>query len=249
MPDWMTVQVLLIVFAATLVRSALGFGEALIAVPLLAFVMPIEQAAPTAVLVSITIALVIVIQDWRSVHVASAFRLVIPTLLGIPLGLVLIKRSPAAAVQAILGAVVAAFSCYSLLTRREDTLPNDRWAGLFGFFAGVLGGAYGMNGPPVAIYGWLRRWSPGYFRATLQAYFLPASIAGMGGYWMAGLWTARVNHFYFLSLPGVVLATFMGRMIHKKIPAARFVRYVHFGLIAIGIVLLVRAMIGTLSQT
>ena len=39
-----------------------------------------------------------------------------------------------------------------------------------------------MNGPPLVIYGALRRWSPQHFRATLQGYFLPASLAGLGGY-------------------------------------------------------------------
>ena len=31
-----------------------------------------------------------------------------------------------------------------------------------------------MNGPPLAIYGSMRRWSAQHFRATLQGYFLPA---------------------------------------------------------------------------
>lgn len=37
---WKTLQVTLVLFLATLVRSAFGFGEALISVPLLALVMP-----------------------------------------------------------------------------------------------------------------------------------------------------------------------------------------------------------------
>ena len=37
-------------FIATLIRSAFGFGEALVAVPLLAFRMPLPVAAPLAVL-------------------------------------------------------------------------------------------------------------------------------------------------------------------------------------------------------
>jgi len=52
--DGVVVAVVAIVFLATLVRSALGFGEALVAVPLLALVMPVEIAAPLACLVSIT---------------------------------------------------------------------------------------------------------------------------------------------------------------------------------------------------
>ena len=73
-----------IIFIATLFRSAFGFGEALIAVPLLAFRIPVEVAAPLAVLVSITIAGVIVAQDWRKIHVESAGWLVVATLFGIP---------------------------------------------------------------------------------------------------------------------------------------------------------------------
>ena len=61
--DPTTLRVLTIVFAATLIRSAFGFGEALIAVPLLALFVPLSVAAPLTVLLSITIAGVIVAQD------------------------------------------------------------------------------------------------------------------------------------------------------------------------------------------
>ncbi len=241
--QWIWIQVILVLFLATLIRSALGFGEALIAVPLLAFVMPVEVAAPTAVLVSITVALIIVIQDWRKVHARSAGRLILWTMLGIPLGLLSLKALPGSMIQAILGAVVAVFSLHSLARRSTHELKDDRMAGLFGFAAGVLGGAYGMNGPPLAIYGSLRRWSPQHFRATLQAYFLPASLAGMGGYWFTGLWTPAVNRFYFASLPGVLIAIFLGRAINARIRSHRFLIAVHVSLIVIGTVLLTKALL------
>ena len=57
--------VVMVFFGATLVRSALGFGEALIAVPMLAFVLPVEVAAPVATLVSITVAAVVVVRPCR----------------------------------------------------------------------------------------------------------------------------------------------------------------------------------------
>jgi hypothetical protein len=41
-----TLYVLFIVFIATLIRSAFGFGEALIAVPLLAFYVPLGLPPP-----------------------------------------------------------------------------------------------------------------------------------------------------------------------------------------------------------
>ncbi len=51
MADWTPIQVAAIVFVATVIRSAFGFGEALVAVPLLALIVPVEVAAPVAVLV------------------------------------------------------------------------------------------------------------------------------------------------------------------------------------------------------
>jgi uncharacterized protein len=70
-PDAITVYVVAVIFVATLIRSTLGFGEALVAVPLLAMRVPIRVAAPLAVLVSVIVAGVIVVQDWRHVHVRS----------------------------------------------------------------------------------------------------------------------------------------------------------------------------------
>ena len=74
-----TLYVLVVVFIATLIRSAFGFGEALIAVPLLALRIPLTIAAPLAVLLSITIAAMIVLQDWRKIHVRSTGWLVLST--------------------------------------------------------------------------------------------------------------------------------------------------------------------------
>jgi uncharacterized protein len=237
------IEVAAVLFLATVIRSAFGFGEALVAVPLLALAIPVEIAAPLAVLASITVALIVVVQDWRHIHLRSAVWLVLPTLLGIPFGLAALKTIPEAVVKAFLAVVIVGFSAWSLMPRPHFELKHDRLAGFFGFAAGVLGGAYGMNGPPLAIYGSLRKWPPANFRATLQGYFLPASLAGMAGYWFAGLWTPVVNRFYLLSLPGVLLGIFLGRVVNRRLNARQFVLYVHVCLIAIGVVLLVQALL------
>src|ERR1700679_2269522 len=173
--DITTVLVLLIIFFATLIRSTFGFGEGLIAVPLLALILPIDIAAPVIVLLSITIAAVVVAQDWRKIHVRSTGWLLAPTFLGIPLGIALLTSVHQHVVKAALGIVIVAFSGYFLLGKRPPELRNDSriWLLSCGFLAGILGGAYGMNGPPLVIYGAMRRWSPQHFRATLQGYFAP----------------------------------------------------------------------------
>jgi uncharacterized protein len=231
-----------VLFLATLVRSTLGFGEALVAVPLLALVVPVQVAAPVAVLVSITVAFLVVAQDWREIHFRSAGWLLLPTIFGIPIGLTILRTVSEPVVKGVLAAVIIGFSAHSLLSGKQRELKNDKYAWLFGFGAGVLGGAYGMNGPPLVIYGSLRGWSPKHFRATLQGYFLPASLVGLWGYQLAGLWTPAVNRFYLLSLPLVVLATFLGRALNRRMGVERFPLYVHSGLILVGAVLLLQAV-------
>jgi uncharacterized protein len=237
---------LLIVFLATLIRSAFGFGEALVAVPLLAFCLPLQVAAPLAVLISITIAAVVVVQDWQKIHLRSSGWLVLSTLPGIPLGLWLLTSSHQSIVKAVLAVIIMAFSGYSLIGRAPLKLERDSWAWLTlcGFCAGVLGGAYGMNGPPLVIYGSMRRWSAQHFRATLQAYFLPASAIGMAGYWMAGLWVPAVTHYYLLALPVTLPAILLGRVINHRLHGAAFMKYVYVGLGCIGATLFIQSIAG-----
>jgi uncharacterized membrane protein YfcA len=232
-----------VIFVATLIRSTFGFGEALVAVPLLSLLIPVEVAVPLATLISITVAAIVVAQDWHKIHVRSAGWLLISTLFGIPLGLWLLTAVAERVVKAILAAVIIGFSLYCLASRSPYQLKNDRLAWVFGFGAGILGGAYGMNGPPLVVYGSLRHWSPEQFRATLQGYFLPASLLGMCGYWMAGLWIPAVTRYYLWSLPLALAAIFLGRTINQRLRSHAFLRCVYIGLFCVGTVLLIQSMI------
>lgn len=239
--DLTAAQVLVVVFLATFIRSAFGFGEALVAVPLLALTLRLEVAAPLAVLISITIALVVVAQDWRKIHVRSMGWLMLATVFGIPLGLWLLTSAHQRLTKAGLAVVIIAFSIYSLLGEQPHELKSDSlpWLLGCGFAAGVMGGAYGMNGPPLAIYGAMRRWSAQHFRATLQGYFLPASLLGMAGYWLKGLWVPAVTHYYLLSLPAMLPAIPLGRVVNHRLRGDIFLKFIYAGLAVVGLILLV----------
>jgi len=233
-----------VIFLATLIRSSLGFGEALIAVPLLAMRLPVTVAAPLAVLVSVVIAAVVVVQDWRHVEVRSARALILASLPGIPLGVLLLARGNEHVVKCMLGILIIFFSIYSLTAGKSMHLSNDHrgWLLACGFLSGLLGGAYGMNGPPLAIYGALRRWPPQSFRATLQGYFLPASLCGLIGYAWLGLWQPALTRYFLLSLPVVAVAILLGRAINQRMAGHGFFRIVYLGLIAVGSALVFQAL-------
>ena len=99
-----------------------------------------------------------------------------------------------------------------------------------------------MNGPPLVVYATLRGWTPEHFRATLQGYFLPASAAGMCGFWAAGLWVPEVTRYFLWSLVPAVIAITIGRVANRRMRADHFVRFVHLGLIGIGVLLLIQSV-------
>ncbi len=236
--------IVLVIFVSTLVRSTFGFGQALFSVPLLALCIPLKEATPLTVLVSFTVAGIIIVQDWKKIHFRSAGGLMLPTIVGIPLGLLLLTSGYEDPVKAFLALMLISFSVYSLIGRAPPELRRDSFGWLLccGFCAGVLGGAFGMNGPPLVIYGTMRRWSAQHFRATLQGYFFPASLIGMLGYWLAGLWRPSVTRYYVVSLLAIIPAVFIGRFVNRRLKRDDFLKYIYLCLASIGFILLAQSL-------
>lgn len=231
--------ILPIVFIATLTRSTFGFGDAMVGMPLLVMVIPLEAATPLVGLMGITASSTILIRHWRDVHVKSVWPLIVYTLIGIPVGIWLLKGVYENAMKSVLAFVIIIFSLYRLLKPKLFTLANDRLACIFGLVSGMLGGAYNTNGPPVVIYGTLRRWDPEKFRATLQGYFFPTGALIAIGHCIGGLWTRTVLLNYAISLPVILVAVFLGGRINSRIPKARFDNYIYVFLVILGVCLLI----------
>jgi len=249
----MTLTIILILaisFIASLVRSTLGFGESLFAVPLFLFFLPVEVAVPLSVMLSITIALVIVIQDHSSIHLKSAKWLIVYAVPGIPLGLFILIYGNETFVKMGLGFLIIIYSLFSLFGKSTFTLKQDNklWLFICGFLSGILGGAYGLNGPPLVVYGNLRKWTAKHFRATLQAYFLAASLIGFTGYYIKGLVTTEVNQYFLISLITALPAIFLGRYLNHKLNNQSFFKYVYWALIVIGIILIIVSIKNTASR-
>lgn len=231
--------ILIVIFAATFIRAAMGFGDALIAMPLLALITGMQIATPLVALCATTIAIIMLVRIWRQVSLKAAWRLIVSTLAGIPVGLFFLKNAPEGLIKGILGLVLIVFGLYNLIVPRFPTLKSDGPAYLFGFVAGILGGAYNTNGPPIVIFGILRRWPPKRFRATLQGYFLPSGLMITAGHALAGLWAPPVLKLYVMGLPVILLAIFLGIKAANRVSGRHFEGLVHLFLVAMGIMLLV----------
>ena len=240
-----TLYILTVIFIATLVRSTFGFGESLVAVPLLILLIPVEIAVPLSVLLSILIAAVVVVQDRKQIHFNSAKWLIIFAVLGIPIGLFMLVYGNENFIKSGLGVIIISYSAYSIISKTNFKLETDdkKWLFICGFLSGIFGGAYGLNGPPLVVYGNMRNWTAKHFRATLQAYFLPVSTIGILGYFYKGLLDSTVIYYFFISIPVIIPAIFIGRYLNHRLKEGTFLNYIYIGLICIGLVLLLQSLI------
>jgi uncharacterized membrane protein YfcA len=241
--DSVTVAVCVIVFVSALVRTVFGFGNALIAMPLLAMTgVGMKTATPLVALLCLVLGIVLLVANWKKVDIRSSWRLLLATVPGIPLGTMLLKGDYQRMGEIALALIIIGFSGYSLLKPRLIKPIKEWQAYPFGFLAGILGGAYNSNGPPVIIYGTLRKWLPDEFRATLQSYFLPSSVIIVAGHGLGGLWTSEVGNYFFLSLPLTLFAIWIGGRVQRLIPPGHFDRWIHMLMIVIGGMLLFKAV-------
>jgi uncharacterized membrane protein YfcA len=230
--------ILCIVFVAALTRSTFGFGDALIAMPLLALFIDIKIATPLMALIAFFIAISILIKNRNKVEFKSVWRLIVASLVGIPIGIWYLDDINENTIKLILGIIILLFASYNLAKPNLHQLKSEKYAWVFGFIAGILGGAYNTNGPPIIIYSSLKKWNPQNFRATLQGYFFTTGILLLISHGIAGNYTNEVLTYFAYCLPVALVAVIIGAKLNKKISITRFHKYIYMILIFLGFMIM-----------
>ncbi len=231
--------VMLIVFFAIFVQAASGFGLALISMPLLVGLVGIGTATPLVALIGITAEVFLLRRYWQALNFAAVKRLSLASIIGIPLGVYVLREGDGRLITTVLGVIVTGYALYALFGPRLPQLRQPAWAYGFGFLGGVLSGAYNTSGPPVIIYGTCRRWEPTTFKGNLQAYFLLNSIFTLSAHLISGNFTAVVWQNYLWALPGVALGLVAGKWVDGRLNPVQFRKGVLVLLVLLGIRLIV----------
>lgn len=238
--DWILILIIAIIFVSGFIRSAFGFGDALIAMPLLALFIGLNIATPLVGLCAVTYSILILYKEWRRIQFKDVIVLIITAFIGIPIGIYFLKESYENILKLVLGGFIVLFALFNIFKPKLFHLKNNKLAFLFGLISGILGGAYNTNGPPIVIYSALRKWEPQTFRATMQGYFLPTGFAIALSHFFGGLWTKEVLLDYAIVLPFILLAVFLGSLLNKRIQKDHFNIYIFILLLIIGILLIAK---------
>jgi uncharacterized membrane protein YfcA len=163
---------------AGFVQGASAFGLGIVAMALLPLVVPPKTAAVSVVFCS----LIVTSWMWWRLRGSEVWGIAAPvlagsTLVGLPIGTLLLKCVPAGPMRLAIGCmVVVAAVLVAVISRGEAEGDEMRCPGfplafLVGILSGVLNGFISMGGPPLVVLLALKRVPKREVAATLQAVF------------------------------------------------------------------------------
>ncbi len=226
------------VFLALFTQSLAGFGLALVSMPILSLVLGVQTAAPLVAVFAPLAELALLIAYRQALSLRVVWQLAAASVIGVPVGVIGLRRLDERLVLVVLGVVIAGYALYTLLDLRLPNTQGTLWAWSAGLIAGVLGGAYNTSGPPVIIFGHSRRWPPPEFKANLQGFFVLNSVVILASHLLAGTTTTRVWSYSLVSFPAAALGIWAGLQMAKRLDPHKFSRLVLWLLLILGLSLL-----------
>ena len=227
-----------IVFFGTVAHSILGFGVALICMPLLILVLTPTSAAAFVALFTVPLQLIIIWRYRHALRIRPFWRVILGTVLGAPLGVLLISKLDEHIILTALGIFLIAYAFYNLLNLHLPEIHQPKWDFSFGLASGILSGAYNTGGPPLVIYGTSLGWTSEQFKANLQALFMLNSILVIILHVIAGHIDMLVLENLAISIPVITVGTALGFWLSRYINEALFSKFVLILLLIVGVRLL-----------
>lgn len=221
---------LLAALLAGVVTGLTGFGLALISTPILLFVYEPKTVVVLTAIFSIFINTAVVWDSWHESHKRLALTLLVPSLIGVVVGVEVLRVIDPDYVRLGVGMIVV-FS--ALLLVRDVRLPgaDTRWGTLVaGSASGMLSTSTGLAGPPVVLLLASRGLPKHEFRGTSALYFLPMSVAGIAVLALRGLVDASEVPLGLLLVPAAIVGKALGTALLRRVSEGAF-RAVTLGLV------------------
>jgi uncharacterized membrane protein YfcA len=129
------------------------------------------------------------------------------------------------------------------LTDLKPIAAGGKWAdGVSGLIGGIMGGLAGLTGPAPTLWCTVRGWDKDTQRCIFQTFNLTMQAIALVTYWLNGTLTPTVGKIFVLMFPAIIIPTYAGAQLYKRINAVVFRRIVLGLLLLSGVVLLVSTL-------
>lgn len=140
-------------FLGGFINGVSGMGAAMVALPIVACVLEMNEAVPATCLVAVTLAVYVAWMYRAHSRVAPIIPMLLGCIPGLITGVCVLRVVPGIWLQGGLGAALIIYVAWQLLHRAGTAHPESvRGCAVSGFASGFANAAISFSGPPVAIY-------------------------------------------------------------------------------------------------
>ena len=232
--DSMIIEIFLLSIGASFVQRTTGFGFGIFIMTMLPAIMSSHGEATTlSGILAMTTSLIIVIQKYRFI----VWRRLLPILLTfivVSIGAIFVlKRMEYSILNIMLGITLVVVSIYfSFFSKRikvKTTLPVQITTGTL---SGLMGGFFGMQGPPAVLYFVNSEKDKEHYLAVTQTYFLVGNIMMTIARAYNGFFTTAVSMGYIYGITGVVIGNLIGAWVFRHITGSilKYIIYAYIGI-------------------
>jgi len=231
-----------IIVGAYVIFAITGFGSTLIAVPLLAHLLPLKFVIPMIVALDCISSISMGLKLRTDVQRKEILPLLPFMVAGMIGGILLLLRLPAQVLLGTLGILVMLFGV-SYVLKRGAAIRLARWTvAPIGLFGGAASSAFGVGGPLYVFFLTGRGATPDQIRATMPVIFIFTSIARIALFAAAGLFTVEVLATSALLVPLMALGLYVGSRLHLNLERGQVIRLIGSLLTVSGFSLFLRAI-------
>lgn len=236
-------SIFLLCILASFIQRTTGFGFGIFIMTALPYLMPSYGEATTlSGLLAMTTSAVISFRMRRYLVWSHLLPILATFIIVSTVAIFCLKRMDDVALRRVLGMVLiitgAYFAFFSERLRLKTNLPTQIGAGTL---SGLMGGFFGMQGPPAVLYFISFEHDKNFYMALAQSYFFFGNLVMLGVRAYNGFLTPTVGRDYLYGIGGVLIGMTIGGYVFRHLPNKTF-KYIVYGYIAVsGIIILATA--------
>ena len=235
----------LLAAGASFVQRTTGFGFGIFIMTVLPFLMPsYGEATALSGLLALTTSSFIVISMWKKIVWKRLVPILITFICVSAVAICFVTRIEGRMMRMILGIMLICISLYFSFFKdriRQMIKPGLPWQIGSGTLSGIMGGLFGMQGPPAVLYFITSEPDKEHYMAMTQIYFVIGNLMMTIVRACNGFLTHTVGTCYLYSLVGVAIGMVAGNWAFSHIPN-RIFTYIVYAYIGIsGLIILITA--------
>lgn len=229
-----------VVVLAYTIRGITGFGSGLIAIPLLALLLPLKLVVALILVLDFSASLALSVSQIRKAPWREIWPLIPAGFLGIASAFYLLNSIDTETLSRFLGGFIVLYAFYSLSRWRPQQLGPLWWSLPSGYLGGVINGLFGTGGPVYVFYFQSRQFNKTQFRAGFSLVFMVDGLVRLIGFGSMGFYSSDSLKLLLWMLPLMLLSLWLGGRIHTSISQRLFEQGIALLLIGSGLALIWR---------